>query len=103
MRWFSVAGESGRRPEHPARLLGSVFVPFLVRMIMNSIQVVWSQTGDTRWVGYDRGVKGRLRPVEVGSAAVLSSAAAAVVVVGSLLPRAGVLELLASVPLAVLA
>ena len=46
---------------------------------------------------------GRLRPIDAGSAAVLSAAAASIVVVGSLLPRAGVVELLASVPLAVLA
>ena len=48
-------------------------------------------------------MRGRLRPIEAGSAAVLSAAGAAIVLVGSLLPRAGALELLAAVPFAVLA
>lgn len=67
----------------------------------------FSVFGATSWIlGCVRSVgvvKGRLRPIEAGSAAVLSAAAVAIVVVGSFLPRAGALELLAAVPLAVLA
>jgi hypothetical protein len=48
-------------------------------------------------------VRGPLRPIEAGSAAVLFAAGAAIVLVDSLLPRAGALELLAAVPSAVLA
>lgn len=46
--------------------------------------------------------RGPLRPVELGSSAVLGSVAVAFVAVGSLLPRAGAAELLASVPLAII-
>ncbi|HEY4463493.1 MAG TPA: ATP-binding cassette domain-containing protein [Streptosporangiaceae bacterium] len=47
--------------------------------------------------------RGPLRPVEVATAAVLAAVAAAMAVIGSLLPHAGALELLAAVPMAIVA
>lgn len=47
--------------------------------------------------------RGQLRPVEVATAAVLAAVAVAMAVTGSLLPHAGVLELLAAVPMAIVA
>jgi energy-coupling factor transport system ATP-binding protein len=44
-----------------------------------------------------------LRPIDVATAAVLAGVAVAVVAIGAALPRAGVLELLAAVPLAIVA
>lgn len=46
---------------------------------------------------------GPLRPIEAATAAVLAGVAVAVVMLGALLPRAGALELLAAVPLAIVA
>ncbi|HET6501431.1 MAG TPA: hypothetical protein VFG87_11780 [Amycolatopsis sp.] len=45
----------------------------------------------------------RLRPLEVATAGVLAGVAVEMVALGALLPRAGALELLAAVPLAIVA
>ncbi|HEY8294388.1 MAG TPA: ATP-binding cassette domain-containing protein, partial [Micrococcaceae bacterium] len=47
--------------------------------------------------------RGQLRPIELASSAVLGGVAVAFVAAGALLPRAGAMELLASVPLAIVA